>query len=190
MARYVSWVVNLGLLALSCWFVAQAALLGIDMWFSPLPSGDAVGLAQAPAAADSAADPQIILTRNLFNASLLAPQTPLASVEEVLEATRLPLTLLGTAASDDPDLSWAAIEDRESQQTLTLRNGDSIRNQAKLVRIERRRVVLDEGGALRELALEESDGGSSGPKVAALSPAAARANLRRPARALPQQQPP
>src|SRR5262249_50687387 len=65
----------------------------------------------------------------------------------------------------------------------------SIRGQAKVVRIERRRVVLDEGGALRELALEESDGG---PKVAALAPAAAHANLRRPARALPQpqQQPP
>jgi general secretion pathway protein C len=184
MARYVSWVVNLGLLALSCWFVAQAALLLIDAWASPLPSGDALDLAQPSAAAGSPADPQLILTRNLFNASLLAPQTPIAVVDEVLdlEATKLPLTLLGTAASDDLALSWAAIQDRESQQTLVLRHDDTIRNQAKVVRIERKRVVLDEGGALRELALEEAEG----PTVAVLPAAAARANARRGARAQPQ----
>ena len=188
MARYVSWVVNLGLLALSCWFVAQAALLLIDAWTAQLPSGDALDLAPAPAAAGSPADPQIILARNLFNASLLAPQTPLAAVEDALdlEATQLPLTLLGTAASDDPALSWAAIQDRESQQTLVVRNQDTIRNQAKVVRIERKRVVLDEGGAWRELALEGEEAAPA-PKVAALP--AARANARRGARALPQPPP-
>ena len=186
MARYVSWVVNLGFLALSCWFVAQATLLLIDTWSMPLPSGDALDLAQAPAAAGSPADPQIILSRNLFNASLLAPQSPSDHLDDVLdlEATQLPLTLLGTAASDDPALSWAAIQDRESQQTLVVRNQDTIRNQAKVVRIERRRVVLDEGGAWRELALAGEDEAPA-PKVAAL-PGAARANARRGARPLPQ----
>ena len=184
MARYVSWVVNVALLALSCWFVAQGAIRVIDAWFTPLPVGDASAPSASEAAARPGADPQIILTRNLFNASILAPETPIAALEEALEATRLPLNLLGTAAADAPELSWAAIEDRESQQTLVLRNGDGIRNQAKVVRIERKRVVLDEGGALRELALDEPEG----PAIAS-APArpVARANPpRRGVRALPQ----
>lgn len=184
MARYVSWVVNLGLLALSCWFVAQGALRLIDAWFSPPPSGEALASPQRDDAASAAADPQIILTRNLFNASLLAPQTPIAAIEEVLEATQLPLTLLGTAASDDPGLSWAAIEDRESQQSLVLSIGDGVRNQAKVLRIERKRVVLDEGGALRELALDEPEG--TAVAVAPPSPQARANPPRRPPRAPPQ----
>ena len=47
MARYVSWVVNLGLLALSCWFVAQGALRLIEAWFSPPPSGEALARSAA-----------------------------------------------------------------------------------------------------------------------------------------------
>jgi len=183
MARYVSWVVNLGLLALSCWFVAQSALLLIDAWFAPLPAGDARLAAQPPPGTGAPADPQRILLRNLFNASTLAPQTPLAAVAEVLEATRLPLTLLGTAASDDPMLSWAAIENRESSQTLVLRNQDGVGDQAKVVRIERKRVVLDEGGALRELTLAEPE--APGAESAAARPTA-RTSPRRPTRAPPQ----
>jgi general secretion pathway protein C len=179
MARYVSWVVNLGLVALSCWFVAQTVLLGVDAWFSPPPTGEALAAAQPPPGSGAAPDAQRILARNLFNASTLAPQTPIVDPEEELEATKLPLTLLGTAASDVPELSWAAID--ESQQTRVVRPKDGLANgRATVVRIERRRVVLDEGGALRELNLAEEDGPAGAP---APLRAAARANPRRPARA-------
>jgi general secretion pathway protein C len=159
MARYVSWFANLSLGALACFLLAQSINTVIGASLSVSPEG-----IQAPpsdGASDPAADrdPQIILTRNLFNASTLSPEAgSLPSEEEVLEATQLPLTLLGTAAADVPEISWAAIEDRESQQTLVLRIGDSVRNQAQVRRIERRRIVLEERGTLRELALAETEG--------------------------------
>ena len=156
MARYASWVVNVALAALACFLVAQSVNSVLAALLASVPSGDPTAEAPAaPALSRAWTDREIILTRNLFNASTLTPASALAVTEEDLEATQLPLTLLGTAAAELPELSWAAIEDRESQQTLTLRIGDSVRNQAQVRRIERKRIVLEEKGALRELALEE-----------------------------------
>ncbi len=157
MARYASWVVNGALAALACFLLAQSVNSVFAALLTTVPSGDALAAAQTPLPAGRAwTDYEVILTRNLFNASTLQPEAVVVSEEEmVLEATELPLTLLGTAAADDSELSWAAIEDRESHQTLVLRIGDGVRNQALVRRIERKRIVLEEKGALRELALEE-----------------------------------
>jgi general secretion pathway protein C len=157
MARYVSWFANLSLGALACFLLAQSINTVVASLLSPSPVGATAERADGAAGPPVARDPQIILTRNLFNASTLTPEPgALPAAEEDLEATQLPLTLLGTAAAEDPGLSWAAIEDRESQQTLVLRIGDSVRNQAQVRRIERKRIVLEERGTLRELALEET----------------------------------
>jgi general secretion pathway protein C len=165
MTRYVSWVLNLALLGLACFLAAQSVNTVLAALLTPDPVGPA---SSGPAAAAPATRPwsdrEVILTRNLFNASLLAPDQPIVPANEVLEATQLPLNLLGTAAAEVPELSFAAVEDRESQQTLVLRVGDAIRNQAEVMRIERRRIVLSEGGSLRELALEE-------PEALAMAPA-------------------
>jgi type II secretion system protein C len=159
MARYVSWFANLSLGALACFLLAQSINTVVASLLSPSPVGATAERADGAAGPPVARDPQIILTRNLFNASTLTPEPgALPAAEEDLEATQLPLTLLGTAAAEDPGLSWAAIEDRESQQTLVLRIGDSVRSQAVVRRIERKRIVLEERGALRELALEEVEG--------------------------------
>ena len=156
MARYASWVVNVALAALACFLVAQGANSVLAAILTSTPSGDPPAEAPAaPALSRAWSDREIILTRNLFNASILTPAVTAVPEEEDLEATQLPLTLLGTAAAEQPELSWAAIEDRETQQTLTLRIGDSVRNQAQVRRIERKRIVLEENGTLRELALEE-----------------------------------
>lgn len=102
-------------------------------------------------------DRQVILDRNVFGSSALAPAASAATVEDNLEATKLPLTLLGTAASEDPRFAWAAIQDRDSRSTLIVGIGGSIQDKATVVRIERRRVVLLEGGAHRELVFDEND---------------------------------
>lgn len=159
MARYVSWFANLSLGVLACFLLAQSINTVVASLLSPSPVGAVAERAEGAGGPPATRDPQIILTRNLFNASTLAPEAGAlaAAEEEELEATQLPLTLLGTAAAEDPGLSWAAIEDRESQQTLVLRIGDSVRNQAQVRRIERKRIVLEERGTLRELALEEAE---------------------------------
>jgi general secretion pathway protein C len=174
MARYVSWVVNAALLALGCFLVAQSANTVLAALLTPSPVGENAAPAAPPPPGRTWSDREVILTRNLFNASLLTPEPAHSPEEEVLEATALPLTLLGTAASDRPELSWAAIEDRESQRTLVLRVDDVVRSQAKVVRIERRRIVLSENGALRELALEEPEATGVGPAAATAAAAASR----------------
>jgi general secretion pathway protein C len=165
MVRYVSWFANLSLGALACFLLAQTINTVVAASLSPSPVGIATPLAESAAEAGAPRDPQIILTRNLFNASTLSPEAgALVAEEEDLEATQLPLTLLGTAASEVLELSWAAIEDRESQQTLVLRIGDGVRNQAQVRRIEPKRIVLEERGTLRELALAEVEGLVASPR--------------------------
>jgi general secretion pathway protein C len=182
MARYASWVVNAALLILACFLLAQSVNTVFAALLTDAPTGKSMP-AEAAAPVAQASDHEIILTRNLFNASILTPGPGAAAAaleEEDLEATQLPLNLLGTAAADVPELSWAAIEDRDTQQTLVLRIGDSIRNVAQVKRIERKRIVLEEKGALRELALAEPEGLAAALPTPARSMARAAASRRRP----------
>ena len=75
--------------------------------------------------------------------------------------SRLPVTLIGTFAANEPSLSRATLHDRESKETLVVGVGDEIEDQALVVRIERGRVVLRENGAPRELILEGAKHGAS-----------------------------
>ncbi len=163
MGRYLSWLANTALFVLCCFLVANtantvfAALLAPEPLLAPPASRSA-----APAAGRDWADREIILKRNLFNASLLTPAVaPLD--DEPLEATKLPLQLLGTAAHGDAAASWAAIEDLQTRKTLIVRTEDTVSQGAEVLRIERRRVVLLENGQPRELALGEDEAEAAPP---------------------------
>jgi general secretion pathway protein C len=176
MARYLGWFANCVLFVLCCFFAARTvnAVVGAALGSAPAVAV-AAARAQAPAA-PTWDDRQAILTRNLFNASLLAPSGPVA-VEEDLEATRLPLTLLGTVAALEPANAWAAIEDRESRASRIVRVNDELRPGVTVSRIERRRVVLIENGSPRELVLAEDEaaGAPTAVPVARRSPPPRRA---------------
>jgi len=185
MARYLGWLANTVLFLLCCLFAAKTvnAVIGSTLAVAPDPVISPAETQTAAAATWS--DRQVILTRNLFNASLLVPAdaTP---VEEDLEATKLPLTLLGTVSAYEPENAWAAIEDRETKQTRTVRVNDTVRAGATVQRIERRRVVLIENGSPRELLLAE-DGALQLAAVSPKRPLPAPGPRRAPGRA---QQPP
>ncbi len=156
MGQYVSWLANAGLLVLCCFLLADSANAVFDALLTPAPADPSEGVSPPPPAARLWSDRQVILTRNLFNSSLLAPPPPPKKVvKEVMEATKLPLSLLGTAASPNAALSWAAVEDQSSRRTLVVRVDDVVKSKAKVTRIERRRIVLLENGVLRELVLSE-----------------------------------
>ena len=124
---------------------------------------------------------QVILDRNLFNAALLAPGGD--DTADDLAKTKLPLKLLGTAAGGDPRRSWAAVEDLEKRQHLVVRVADRLQGKAEVIKIERRRIVLRNGGSLEELALDGDDkGGAAG---GARSASARGRNYRRPMAAVP-----
>lgn len=175
MGRYLSWLANTALFVLCCFLVANttntvfAALLASEPLVAPPASRSA-----APAAGRDWADREIILKRNLFNASLLTPAVAEAPLDdEPLETTKLPLQLLGTAAHGDAAASWAAVEDLQTRKTLIVRTGDTVcggpsracgsDESAEILRIERRRVVLLENGQPRELALGEDEAGAAPP---------------------------
>ena len=170
MVRYASWIANTTLFVACGFLAADSANAIFTAVLSPSPAEQAAPNTRPPPSRRSWSEREIILTRNLFNASVLAPDQTLVieDVEEDLEATKLPLTLLGTVAAADPDHAWATIEDLDERKTLVVRVNDDVKRNAKVERIERRRVILRENGKLRELALSEKDGASlARPKRAA-----------------------
>jgi general secretion pathway protein C len=183
MGRLAIWIVNGVLFALCCFLVAGVVNALAGEWLAEVPALAAPPRAPAASVKTAARDRQVILDKNLFNVSTLVPQEP--ELSEDLEPTKLPLRLLGTAASTNPDEAWAAVEDQQNRKQLVVKVNDRLLDQAIVIRIDRRRIVLQNGAKREELALEEKPGagGAGGaPQVAnvpAASPAQARA---RPAR--------
>ena len=178
MNRTALWIANGALTVLCCYLAAGILTEIVASAATPPPLAATAAGAPAPVAARSWDQRQVILGRNLFNVSTLSPaDTEPEPVD--LAATKLPLRLLGTAAADDASLSWAAIEDLESREHQVVKIRDRLKGRAEVVRIERKRIVLRNGGKLEELALDEE------PQVAAKQPRN-RAAARRPtARAKP-----
>jgi len=178
MKRVLILSANVVLVGLCCFLASgviadvMAALLAPNAAEATVPALTGPGVRQGPA------DRQVILSRNLFNVSTLSPG-PAVDAEEEYEKTKLPLHLLGTAAAADPALSWAAVEDLETKQHLIVRVDQEIKGGAKVLRIERRRIVLQNGGRREELALEGDDGEpAAAARTPERRPVAARPNAR------------
>lgn len=177
MGRYLSWLANAVLGVLCCFLVASSFNAVAAALLSPAPEELAPTGHAAPTSKRTWQDRQAILARNLFQSSLVEVATPVEESVE-LEATKLPLVLLGTYNDTGrPENSWAAVEDRDARTHLIVHVPDVIQGgKAEVVRIERRRIVLREGGTLRELALAEDPGLAEAPvaRVAQRSPRARR----------------
>ena len=89
------------------------------------PERGAVSQVSASQPARAWSDRQTILDRNLFQVSTLLPEKPADGrpelTEEELEATRLPLKLLGTVASSDQKAAYAAVEDQQNHKKIVVR---------------------------------------------------------------------
>lgn len=149
-------IANGALLVLCCFLTARIIAAVAAETLAPAPIGDAE-LAQGTGPAQRATnDPQLILSRNLFKVSTLG-QNLQAEDDEVYAKTKLPLRLLGTAASSDPAHSWAAVEDLDTREHLVVRPNDQLKGQARVIRIDRRRIVLQNGPRREELDLEDEE---------------------------------
>jgi len=177
MVRYAGWLANTLLFALCCFLVADTANAIIAALLSePAPLSSAPppsSLVQA----SSWEQRQVIVRRNLFHSSDLAPEPPEPeAVPDILEETELPLKLWGTIASENPELAWASVEELDSrgEGSKVVRVGDNIKS-ASVLAIERQRVVLLEKGVRRALTLEEE---SAGPGGVTVTPSASRSRVR------------
>ena len=100
-----------------------------------------------------------IIDRNVFDAKTLASFEPEPEPEpENLEETKLPVRLVGTQAHSVRENSKAVLADGSGRNWELLWEGDELSRHdgVQLVRIERRRVVLDNKGRREELRLDEA----------------------------------
>jgi general secretion pathway protein C len=176
MVSYLSWAANAVLFVAACYLAANTANTIFAAMLAP-PEPSAV-IESTPTSAPAANHDhrRAILERNLFQSTTVAVRAVEEPVDE-LEATTLPLDLLGTAAAENPELAWAAVLDRDQRQTLVVGVGDRLKDKADVVRIERRRLVLLENGAHRELTFGDEPRDS-----AAVIRASARSARRTPTR--------
>jgi general secretion pathway protein C len=153
------WVVNAALFALCCFLSAGLANAWISEWLAARPSGAPVARVGAAEPARAWSDRQAILDRNLFQVSTLLPEKPFEPemTDEELEATRLPLKLLGTISANDQAAAWAAVEDQQNHKRIIVRVDQLLLDKATVIRIERRRIVLQNGAKREELALDDDE---------------------------------
>jgi general secretion pathway protein C len=147
-------IANGALLVLCCFLAARILAAVAAELLAPPPAEDAALSKPLDRAGLGTSDPQGILHRNLFKVSTLGFR-PAAEDDEVYAKTSLPLRLLGTAAAADTSRSWAAVEDLDAREHLIVRLNDQLKGGVRVVRIDRRRIVLQNGPRREELGLEE-----------------------------------
>lgn len=176
--KYAVYVLNGVLGVLACFLLATIVTAAI-----PEPDPESASLAPAAVALPQPKgwdDRKVILERNLFNASTLAPVV-VEDPDADLESTKLPLKLLGTVAGGT-DQSWAAVLDTETGQHMVVRVDDLLKDRAQVLRIERRRIVLQNGAKREELALEGDAGDAGVTRTAARATPTAGRGIARPRR--------
>jgi general secretion pathway protein C len=152
-------IANVALFSLCCFQVASVFNdVSADL-LTPEPAQFASMATPSAAAPMGWDDRRVILDRNLFGAQMFAAR---AEVEpeprEDLEETRLPVRLLGTQLSSVRENSKAAIAEKSGRNHQVLFEGDVLEKhpEATLVRIERRRVILQNGKRREELLLADA----------------------------------
>ncbi len=150
---------NLLLFILSCFLLAN--IINRVGAFALVPESRPEARSVAPQAqsARSWSERQLILDRNLFGARVVQELTlPEPEAEEELQKTKLPLRLLGTVSSEDQVIATAAIENVQDRLHQVVRVGHSLKKFADVVvaRIERGRVVLQNGDHREELLLDQA----------------------------------
>lgn len=153
-----SWILlaNAALVVLGCFLAAR--ILATLAGHAVAPETAAVTPVEVSARAASRGwdDRRVILERNLFHASTLTAQAGAPTeAQESYEETQLPLELLGTVAARDQALARAAVLDTETRTHRVVHVGDLVGESARVLRIERRRVVLENDGRREELSLAE-----------------------------------
>lgn len=154
--RPLLWGLDAVLLAVCGLLVTRTTLAVTGALGEPPIAPPSPPAAVAPPEPEPAA-PAIIVTRDLFGTTATPePPPPRPQVEDV-EATELPVGLLGTVYSADPELARAAVWNALRGEHRVVAAGDPIADGAATVlRIERERILLREDGDVREISLDDA----------------------------------
>jgi general secretion pathway protein C len=100
-----------------------------------------------------------IIDRNIFNSQATGLEGIPGEIPENLPPTPLQAQLLGTIVgpADYPEYSFAVIEDKVAKETSVYHVNDLVQNQARIIQIERNRVVIYRDGRQESLLLFEQE---------------------------------
>lgn len=108
----------------------------------------------------------VIYERNLFNSSE-GPLTGIVS-EGPAPLSELKAKLIGTVVSEAEDFSFAVIMDTVTNETGIYHVNDMLLNEAKILKIERSRVIIFRNGVQESLVVYEEEFSPSGQQIASL----------------------
>ncbi len=170
MLRQGLWALQVSLAACSAYLVYAA---GAALLFSPSVPEAAVPRDEPPAVrARPLAEYDVIASRNLFNTLEVAAAAPEETVEQIAES-QLDVRLLGTLVGGAGQPSLAAVQDNAQLHSQVGVN--DLISGARVVRIERDRIILDNQGRLEEITFPEKGAAGLGGIPAARAGLAQRA---------------
>ena len=149
---------NLVLFLAATWLAADVVTEVTASILIPPAAPSRAKIVARPQSSQSWSQRQAILDRNLFGAQVLSEELPEEiEPDEDLQETRLPLKLLGTISSDDQIVTSAAIENSRKRTHEVVKVGDTLSDFSDVVvfRIDRGRVVLQNGSSREELTMSE-----------------------------------
>jgi general secretion pathway protein C len=153
------------LLVIFCAYVAAQVVHNIRRP-APVPAAAARPAPKVPppvTAARTFKAYQPILDRNLFKSTLKEEAKPApAEVPEEIEESQLKARLVATIVSADETKSTATIEDLSTREKAIYHTNDPFMKAAKVVRIERERVVVLRNGKHEKLSLYDEEGNIAG----------------------------
>ncbi len=112
---------------------------------------------------------EVIIEGNIFSREMRGYKpveiTPTPDPVAEIELTPLRIRLIGTIVGREPEYSFAVIEDEKNKKQDLYRIDDLVVEGAKLMRVERHRVILFRGGREEFLLLYEEEPGQESKKA-------------------------
>jgi general secretion pathway protein C len=144
-------------------FLAKAINLAIAYFYLPLEFAKPPSSFDAPKSTTPSVSIQAILSRNIFDSEVRSRPAGGRS-DGPISPSSLPVELLGTIVFKNSRFSVALIRERNSKKTQYYAIGDSLLS-TRVHKIERFRVVLDNGGRLESLELKAAESKIAGANI-------------------------
>ena len=166
MIKKYFWTVNLVFLAIGAWLLANMTNVVVAHKLRPIPSlsKHTSQKQKTNRQKNQAEDNQVIAARNFFDSAMAAPVETVEDGPEIddpgiidgegVEST-LRASLVGTIVADDPKWSMAMITDMAASETDVYRVEQTVMEEARVVAILSRKVILNHNGVLEYLELQE-----------------------------------
>jgi len=166
MIKKYFWTVNLVFLAIGAWLLANMTNVVVAHKLRPIPSLSKQNSQskKSDRKTHQAEDNQVIAAKNFFDSAMAAPVETIENGPEITDPSMLEgegvesslrAALVGTIVADDPKWSMAMITDLAASETDVYRVDQTVMEEAQVVAILSRKVILNHNGVLEYLELQE-----------------------------------